>query len=128
MNPIEGDVLIDGEGGRVALHPFSVRHGGMDSLGFRVEDLAYLPDVSDMTGEAWTAVSGLDCWVVDALRREPHPTHVHLAQSLEWIAQAAPRRAILTNMHIDLDYATLEAETPANVTPAYDGLTVSYDV
>jgi len=65
-------------------------------------------------------LEGLDCWVLDALRRKPHPTHAHLAQSLDWIDRMAPRRAVLTNMHIDLDYATLEAETPDHITPAYD--------
>lgn len=127
MNIIDGDVAVDGAGGRIVLSPFSVRHGRIDSLGFRIADFAYLPDVSGMTEEAWQAVSGLDCWVLDALRRDPHPSHTHLDQSLEWIARAAPRRAILTNMHIDLDHATVSAETPANVTPAHDGMTVIYD-
>ena len=54
--------------------------------------------------EAWPALEGLDIWVLDALRRKPHPTHAHLARSLDWIARAAPRRAVLTNMHNDLDY------------------------
>lgn len=125
MNPIEVDVVIQGAGGEIALSPFRVRHGRIESLGFRIGGLAYLPDVSDMTDEAWQAVADLDCWVLDALRRDPHPTHTHLERSLEWIAAAAPRRAVLTNMHIDLDYATVEAETPANVTPAYDGMTIT---
>jgi phosphoribosyl 1,2-cyclic phosphate phosphodiesterase len=73
-------------------------------------------------------LSGLDCWILDALRRTPHPTHAHLALSLEWIARAAPRRAVLTNMHIDLDYQTVEEETPAHVTPAYDGMILRYTV
>lgn len=127
MNAIEGDVTIEGAGGRIVFSPFRVLHGRIESLGFRIGDLAYLPDVSEMTDEAWAAVAGLDCWVVDALRRQPHPTHVHLERSLEWIARAAPRRAVLTNMHIDLDYATIVAETPAHITPAYDGMTISYE-
>ena len=63
-----------------------------------------------------------DIWIVDALRRTPHPTHAHLERALEWIDRVKPKRAILTNMHIDLDYETLAAETPAHVDPAYDGL------
>lgn len=128
MNQIDGDIVIGGAGGEVVLHPFSVRHGRIDALGFRVGDFAYLPDVSEMTQDAWTAVSGLDCWVLDALRRDPHPTHVHLEQSLEWIERAAPKRAVLTNMHIDLDHATVADETPDHVTPAYDGMTIAYDL
>jgi phosphoribosyl 1,2-cyclic phosphate phosphodiesterase len=65
---------------------------------------------------------GLDIWILDALRRTPHPTHAHLERALEWIARAAPKRAVLTNMHIDLDYETVKAETPDHIEPAYDGL------
>ena len=72
--------------------------------------------------ESWPVLSGLECWIVDALRYKPHPTHAHLALTLEWIAHAAPARAVLTNMHVDLDHARLEAETPAHVTPAFDGM------
>ena len=69
-------------------------------------------------------LDGLDIWIVDALRRMPHPTHAHLALTLEWIARARPARAVLTNMHIDLDHSAVEAETPPHVGAAYDGMTL----
>lgn len=127
MHTIDGAFTITGAGGPVTLTPFEVGHGAIDALGFRIRDFAYLPDVAEMYDAAWTAVADLDCWVLDALRRTPHPTHAHLAQSLEWIGRAAPRRAILTNMHIDLDHATVDAETPAHVTPAHDGMVIRYE-
>jgi phosphoribosyl 1,2-cyclic phosphate phosphodiesterase len=126
MHTIEGDITIPGPGGQVTLTPFQVNHGAIDALGFRVGDLAYLPDVARIPEAAWPVLSGLDCWVLDALRRTPHPTHSHLEQSLDWIARAAPRRAVLTNMHIDMDYQTLVEETPDHVTPAHDGMTITY--
>ena len=128
MHTIKGDVTISGAGGDVVLSPFKVNHGAIDALGFRIGGLAYLPDVADIPEAAWPMLEGLDCWVLDALRRDPHPTHAHLALSLEWIARARPRRAVLTNMHIDLDYAEVEAETPEHVTPAYDGMVIRYEV
>ena len=128
MNTIDGPFEIEGAGGTIRLEPFQVNHGSIDALGFRVVDLAYLPDVAAIPEDVWPVLSGLDCWVLDALRRTPHPTHAHLALSLEWIARAAPRRAVLTNMHIDLDYQTVEEETPAHVTPAYDGMILRYTV
>ena len=128
MHTIDGDVTVEGAGGPVTLHPFLVGHGGIDALGFRINDLAYLPDVAEMNDGAWAAVEKLDCWVLDALRRKPHPTPTHLERSLEWIARAAPRRAVLTNMHIDLDYASLVAEIPDHITPAFDGMMIRYDV
>ncbi|RVV97229.1 MBL fold metallo-hydrolase [Mesobaculum littorinae] len=126
MNLIDGDVTVTGAGGDIALTPFRVSHGAIDALGFRVAGLAYLPDVAQIPDAAWPALQGLDCWVVDALRRTPHPTHSHLAQTLDWIDRVAPARAVLTNMHIDMDYATVAAETPDHVTPAFDGMVIAY--
>ncbi|MEL7254356.1 MAG: MBL fold metallo-hydrolase [Pseudomonadota bacterium] len=126
LHTINGDVSINGAGGEIVFQPFEVNHGSIDSLGFRIGDLAYLPDVAAIPDEAWAMLQGLDCWILDALRRDPHPTHSHLAQSLEWMERAAPRRGVLTNMHNDLDYQTIEAETPDHITPAYDGMVITY--
>ena len=124
LRSIDGAFAIDGPGGEIPFLPFEVNHGSMDALGFRIGGLAYLPDVIKIPDEALPALEGLDCWVIDALRRKPHPTHFCLDQALEWIERMQPRRAVLTNMHFDLDYATLEAETPDHITPAYDGLVI----
>jgi phosphoribosyl 1,2-cyclic phosphate phosphodiesterase len=113
---------VPGVGGPIDFQPIRVQHGRIEALGFRVGGLAYLPDVSGLPDATWPLLAGLDTWVLDALRYRPHPTHVHLARSLEWIARAAPRRAVLTNLHNDLDYATLAAEVPGNVIPAHDGM------
>jgi phosphoribosyl 1,2-cyclic phosphate phosphodiesterase len=125
LNTIDGDVTIDGPGGPLTFSPFEVNHGSIDALGFRIGGLAYLPDVARIPDAAWPALEGLDIFIVDALRRAPHPTHAHLDLALEWIERAAPRRAVLTNMHIDLDHATIDAETPDHVTPAHDGMVLT---
>ncbi len=127
LHGIGGDIAIDGPGGPVTLTPFHVKHGNIDSLGYRIGDVAYLPDVSDLYPESRAALQGLDLWIVDALRRDPHPSHSHLANTLTWIEQIAPARAVLTNMHNDLDYETVAAETPAHVTPAYDGMRIEIE-
>lgn len=129
LHPLDGRLDIDGPGGKITLDPFEVAHGKIHAMGFRINELAYLPDVSEIPEPIWDGpLKSLDCWIVDALRREPHPTHAHLARSLEWIDRAAPRRAILTNMHLDLDYETLDAETPDHITPAFDGMQIRYTV
>jgi len=128
MHTIQGDVAITGAGGTITLTPFEVEHGRIDALGFRIHNLAYLPDVSLIKDDAWVALKDLDCWVLDALRRTPHPTHIHLDRALELIEQSGARRGVLTNMHIDLDYETVAAETPDHVTPAFDGMTITYEV
>jgi phosphoribosyl 1,2-cyclic phosphate phosphodiesterase len=128
LNLIDGSFSVDGAGGAISLMPFRVAHGNIDALGFRVADVAYLPDVSDIPETAWPILSDLRLWIVDALRRTPHPSHAHLAKTLDWIARAAPAQAVLTNLHVDLDYATLAAETPAHIHPAYDGLTLTFPI
>ena len=124
---MDGPITVTGEGGPITLSPFRAEHGSMDALGFRIGPLAYLPDAVAIPEESWPLLDGLDCWIVDALRRKPHPTHAHLAMTLEWVSRAKPARAVLTNMHIDLDYATLQAELPPHIEPAFDGMTVTYD-
>lgn len=126
LNPIEGDFIIDGAGGPLHFKPFEVEHGSINALGFRMNDVAYLPDVSAIPEGVWPVLDGLECWIVDALRREPHPTHSHLAQTLEWIERVAPKQAVLTNMHTDLDYRTVTDETPDHVSAAYDGLRLTF--
>ena len=127
LHSITGPVTVHGDGGPVTLTPFRAEHGSMDALGFRIGPLAYLPDAVEIPPESWPVLQGLDCWIVDALRRKPHPTHAHLALALDWINRVRPTRAVLTNMHIDLDYETLRAELPSHIAPAYDGMTLSYD-
>ncbi|MNE40209.1 putative hydrolase [compost metagenome] len=64
---------------------------------------------------------GADLWIIDALRYTPHPTHAHVDKALEWIAQAEVKQAVLTNLHIDLDYNRLSVSLPDNVEVAFDG-------
>lgn len=124
LQAIQGPFTITGAGGAITLTPIRVRHGTIDALGFRIAGLVYMPDVNEIYEAAWPALAGLDVLVIDALRRSPHPTHAHLALALEWIERAAPRRAVLTNMHIDLDHDIVAAETPDHVQPAYDGMVI----
>lgn len=117
-------VSVDGPGGTLELQSFLQLHGDITSLGFRLGDFAYSCDLSGIPESAHTAVSGLAIWVVDALRPTPHPSHLSLPETLDLIAHFQPRQAVFTDMHIDLDYATTEAATPDNVTPAFDGMQI----
>ncbi len=118
---------VDGPAGPIRFTPFTADHGAIDALGFRIGPLAYLPDAVALPEATWAALQGVDTWVVDALRRKPHPTHAHLEMTLGWIARANPRRAVLTNMHLDMDYATLCDELPEAITPAYDGMSLIFE-
>jgi phosphoribosyl 1,2-cyclic phosphate phosphodiesterase len=120
------DFEIPGAGGPVAVRGFGQSHGRIRSLGYRFGALAYSPDVDALDEAAFAALEGVDCWIVDALRRTPHPSHAHLARTLEWITRVKPKRAILTNMHVDMDYETLRRELPPGVESAYDGMVLIF--
>ncbi|MDX2289589.1 MAG: MBL fold metallo-hydrolase [Hyphomicrobiaceae bacterium] len=129
VHPIEGGkaVLVEGAGGPVHGLAIPQVHGDIASLGFRFGTLGYSPDVSDLSDEAATMLSGLDVWIVDALRYTPHPSHFHVKRALAWIERLKPKRAILTHMTTDLDYDALRRELPAHVEPAFDGMQITFD-
>jgi phosphoribosyl 1,2-cyclic phosphate phosphodiesterase len=117
-------LTVGGPGGDITVLPFEQTHGDIFSLGFRINNFAYSVDLSGIPERSAAAVSGLDVWMLDALRPAPHPSHLSLSESLEHVARYAPRQAVLTNLHIDLDYDETERTTPAHVTPAFDGLQI----
>jgi phosphoribosyl 1,2-cyclic phosphate phosphodiesterase len=115
-------VTIHGEGGPITAMPFLQDHGDIPSLGFRISGVAYSADLVDLPAESLSHLEGLDVWVVDALRYRPHVSHFSVDDALRWIGRLGPRRAILTNLHSDLDFDELRSKVPGNVEPAYDGL------
>lgn len=118
-------VTIAGPGGDIAVAAFAQHHGDIESLGYRIGSMAYSCDLNGLPDASLGALADLDTWIVDALRPTPHPSHFSLADSLEWIARIAPRRAILTDMTVDMDYQTVLETTPDNVEPAYDGMAIA---
>lgn len=120
-------VTVDGAGGAITGLPFEVNHGDIKALGYRFGDLIYMPDVKTVTDPAsLAAFSKVDTLIIDALRYTPHPTHMNVEEALDFIEKVKPNRAILTNMHVDIDYSSISAELPANVEAAFDGMTISY--
>ena len=115
-------IEVAGAGGPMPVIPLRQDHGSTPSLGFRIGNFGYCNDVVRLPDETLARLGGLDTLVVDALRYKPHPTHASVADALAWIARLKPRRAILTNLHVDLDYRTLKAELPEGVEPAFDGM------
>ena len=115
-------VTVAGAGGAITALPFRVHHGNIDALGFRIGATAYVPDLNGIPDASLPVLRNLDLLIIDALRRTPHPSHFSLPETLSWIERLKPSRAIITNMHVDLDFDTLRRELPSHVEPAYDGL------
>jgi phosphoribosyl 1,2-cyclic phosphate phosphodiesterase len=118
---------IDGKGGPVTLSAFQVQHGNIPALGYRIGDAAYTPDLSDIPPESFSALENLDLWVVDGLRYTHHVSHFSVDDALRWIERFKPRRAVITNMHADLDYDELWSKLPAGVVPGYDGMRIELE-
>ena len=108
--------------------PIPLRHGRFQVLGFRFGNVAYSCDLNGLMPESLPLLAGLDLWILDALRYTPHPSHLSVADALKWIDRMRPKRAILTNLHCDLDYEILRSELPPHIEPAYDGMTFTVPV
>jgi phosphoribosyl 1,2-cyclic phosphate phosphodiesterase len=125
--PIADPVTIGGDMalGRASLSFVDQPHGGITSLGIRAEEggrsIGYAIDFHDFTAEMGTLYDGVDIWVCDCLRREPHPTHAHLDAVLAWARDLKVGQLLLTHLDKSMDYATLLAELPDWAEPAYDG-------
>jgi phosphoribosyl 1,2-cyclic phosphate phosphodiesterase len=104
-------------------------HGDITTAGLRFDAggaaVVYSTDFNELTPEMENRFKGVDLWIVDSLRRRPHPTHPHLELALDWIARLGPKRAVLTHMDNSMDYDTLVAELPEGVEPAYDGMEIA---
>lgn len=114
--------------GGIAVSVVDQPHGSIVSAGLRFDaggiSIGYATDFNIMTDAMMTLYEGLDIWIVDALRRAPHPTHPDLDTALGWISALAPKTSALVHMDHTMDYATLVADLPHGVEPAYDGLTL----
>ena len=117
-------IAVKGGGGIIQALPFAQQHGRTASLGFRFGDVAYSSDVNELPPQSLAQLKGLRCWILDALRYQPHPSHLHLDKALALIAAVKPQRAVLTNLHIDMDYAALRQRLPPHIAPGYDGMRI----
>src|SRR5262249_19254214 len=109
----------------IPVTPFEQDHGhGTKTLGYRIGDMAYSTDVVGLSEEAFGCLDGLDLWIVDCLRFEPHTTHAHFDKAIGWIERVRPKHAVLTHLNHQIDYDELMGRCPAGVEPAYDGLVV----
>lgn len=118
---------IEGKGGAVTLSAFLMQHGSIAALGYRIADAAYTPDVNDIPPESWSFLENLDLWIIDGLRYAGHPSHFSVNDALSWLERFKPRRAVITNMHSDLDYEVLRQSLPPSIVPAHDGMRLILD-
>ena len=126
LNSINQKLSIkDGKKNRKVI-PIKVKHGKVNSICYIIDKkLAYISDVSKINEKDYKYFKNLNYLIIDCLWYRYHPSHLNLESSLELINKLKPKKSILTNLHLDLDYQKLKRRLPKNVVPAYDGLSVN---
>ena len=123
LNKINENNLINIKSANIKIKPIKVEHGKVNSICYIVnKELAYISDVSKIYQKDFKYFKNLKYLIIDCLKYTNHPSHYSLMESLELIKLFSPKKAILTNLHTDLDYNKLKTKLPKNVYPAYDGM------
>jgi len=104
--------------------PIRLEHGRYQVLGFRIGQIAYCTDTSGIPPESWPLLQGLEVLILDGLRWEPHPTHLHLEAAVALAQKLAARRTLLTHICHHLDHQQTNARLPPGMELAYDGLRI----
>lgn len=110
--------------GAIPVSVFEQDHGTCTSMGFRFGPIAYSTDLVELPEAAFAMLEGVEVWIIGTFVDAPHPTHAHVAKALDWIDRVKPRRAVLTHLSNELDYADLVERLPDGVQPAFDGMVI----
>ena len=105
---------------------FDVNHGLINATGYLFNKIAYISDCKKIPNSSLKKLFNLDFLIVDCLRKKEHPGHMNYIESLKLIKYLNPKKAILTNLHVDLDYDILKKKLPPNIIPAFDGLSFNF--
>ena len=126
LNSIKKKMLIKDGLKKLNIKSIKVKHGNVDSICYIINNkLAYISDVSKIFEKDYKHFKNLDYLIIDCLWIKYHPSHLNLENSLNLIKEFAPKKAILTNLHSDLDYEALKKKLPKNILPAHDGLSIN---
>lgn len=120
---IEGPFVFE----QIPIIPFTQHHGNQTSLGYRIGNMAYSTDFNTIPEPSLELLGGLDLWIVDCLRYDPHPTHTNFDHTMHLIERLKPKKAVLTHMTQWLDYDHLKSQLPPHIEPAFDGMALSLE-
>jgi len=125
-NIIKKKFLIKKDNSQLFVDAFEVEHGMIKSTGYRFDDIAYISDCNKISNSVSKKLLNLKYLIIDCLRKEKHPSHFNFDDALSFIKLVKPQKAILTNLHVDMDYFDLKRKLPKNIIPAFDGLNVNF--
>ena len=110
----------------INIDSFEVTHGMIKATGYLFDKIAYLSDCNGISNKVSKKLMNLDFLIIDCLRKDKHPSHFNYEDAINFIRLVKPKKAILTNLHVDLDYFELKKKLPKNIIPAYDGLSFNF--
>ena len=125
-NIIKENFTIKKEKNIFNIEAFNVTHGMINSTGYIMDKIAYISDCSKISNKSINKLLNLDYFIIDCLRKNKHPSHFNYDEAIDLIKKIKPKKSILTNLHVDLDYFKLKKKLPNNIIPAYDGLSFNF--
>ena len=123
---VKNTFLIKKKLHKIKIKPFEIQHGLIKATGYVFNKVAYLSDCNKIPVKSMKNLKDLNYLIIDCLRKSKHPSHFNYEEAIKLINDLKPKKAILTNLHVDLDYNKLKKELPKNIIPAYDGLTFNF--
>ena len=125
-NAVKNKFIIKKGKINLSIDPFDVTHGMINATGFVFDKIAYISDCSKISDKSLKKLLNLNILIIDCLRKAKHSSHFNYDDALNLIKKIKPKKSILTNLHVDLDYFKLKKKLPKNIIPAYDGLNFSF--
>ncbi|MDA8757662.1 MBL fold metallo-hydrolase [Candidatus Pelagibacter bacterium] len=125
-NVIKKKFQIFNKNQNINIEPFEVNHGTIKATGYLFEKIAYISDCNKISKNVQKKLMNLDFLIIDCLRKNKHPSHFNYSDAINFIKYVRPKKTILTNLHVDLDYFDLKKKLPSNIIPAYDGLSFNF--
>ena len=111
---------------KIEIEPFDVKHGLIKATGYLFDKIAYISDCNKISYKVLKKLVNLDYLIIDCLRKDKHPSHFNYDDAINLTKLIKPKKTILTNLHVDLDYFVLKKKLPKNIIPAYDGLSFNF--
>tara|TARA_B110000967_G_C18821107_1_gene528745 strand:+ start:421 stop:1191 length:771 start_codon:yes stop_codon:yes gene_type:complete len=124
-NHTKSNFILKKGGHKINVKSFEVQHGQITSTAYIINKIAYLSDCNKISDKDLPLLKNLNCLIIDCLKKEKHPSHFNMDESIELSKYLKPKKTILTNLHTDLDYNNLKTFLPKNIIPAYDGITIN---
>ena len=123
---IKDNFFLKKKNNKIKIKTFEVQHGLIKSTAFIIDKIAYISDCNYISNKSKKYLNNLDFLIIDCLRYKSHPSHYNYEKAVFLSKELKPKKTILTNLHVDLDYSKLKKKLPINIVPAFDGMNFNF--